>query len=923
MTGTSTSDGAAGLTPLRSVDRVEYGEGSWTRRSAETTHHLRDLKTLFDAAAGSAAGPRRIRVCVVDTVLQTGGAEWFTTQLILASNPAVFEYIVVAWRLEEEHNALQERLKDAGIRVVSSTALNPSGQSYEDWKEQGLFDLLDHLSPDIVFFSSQYLPDELPQERLAQLPAVVRISNFHAEQMANSDFSAASQVICCTQEQFDAVPERFADRTTLISTGVNTELFAPVSAHQRAQLKREHGVPGRQVVLFVARLGDPLKRTPVFQEVVRKIKAARSDVTFMVVGYFESHQRENEAEWREFVERERILWREYVAPWEMPEIYKMADFLISTSAPHEGLSNTVLQALAAGVIPVVTQSAGMADLVTPGETGFLAEDGEALSVARALNQAADLDAEEREEYVANGRERIEEGFSLADSAAEYQKRFLELYRSGPARVCITDGYFGTGGAEWLAALLILTCDPKDLHFEIVVHEIKTPLVQWMRDQGVTVRETRGRATYSQWMRTGMADTFRRVRPDIVMPCTITTWPQHDPFYRLLIISQNASDAAVLEERHYEQADYILCVSEDVKNQLSADHQWKMSVLRNSIDLTMFREDAATKRRIREELGIAQEANVVLWCGRLHEPRKRMDVLQEVADAMRDDPSMHFVVMGYFRGDEGDRPGWTAFVESHPNVTWVDDVAPWETAGYYAAADIYLSTSGFKSSDFEGLSVATVQALATSLPVVTTMSGGQQEVVEDPVNGRLVPTGDADGLVAALREVAGADADTFAAMQRRSREKAEESFDIREHARLYTRLAHVLKGTVGAALLADPDLAPDRYGSTDAGDGDIERAKAASFIAYTWPIVPDADGAADEADEAVRLADGVAAIEAAAARLQPGARLAVRGVGPDLRNGSTGHYAAAQIQGLLDYLNRSFALWSSAERSGSDLVLQKR
>lgn len=58
------------------------------------------------------------------------------------------------------------------------------------------------------------------------------------------------------------------------------------------------------------------------------------------------------------------------------------------------------------------------------------------------------------------------------------------------------------------------------------------------------------------------------------------------------------------------------------------------------------------------------------------------------------------------------------------------------------------------SHFETFGVALIEAMACGLPVIAMASGGPEEIVT-PLNGRLVAPGDAEGLVAAMVEVASA------------------------------------------------------------------------------------------------------------------------------------------------------------------------
>jgi glycosyltransferase involved in cell wall biosynthesis len=53
---------------------------------------------------------------------------------------------------------------------------------------------------------------------------------------------------------------------------------------------------------------------------------------------------------------------------------------------------------------------------------------------------------------------------------------------------------------------------------------------------------------------------------------------------------------------------------------------------------------------------------------------------------------------------------------------------------------------------EGISNTVLEAMASGLPVVATHVGGNPELIEDEVNGYLVPVGDAEMLAARLRKL---------------------------------------------------------------------------------------------------------------------------------------------------------------------------
>jgi len=71
----------------------------------------------------------------------------------------------------------------------------------------------------------------------------------------------------------------------------------------------------------------------------------------------------------------------------------------------------------------------------------------------------------------------------------------------------------------------------------------------------------------------------------------------------------------------------------------------------------------------------------------------------------------------------------------------------QALGWVKAADVFVL-----NSTYEGLSHALVEAMALGTPVVATSVGGNPELIEDKVDGLLVPPGDDNALYAALKRV---------------------------------------------------------------------------------------------------------------------------------------------------------------------------
>ena len=84
-------------------------------------------------------------------------------------------------------------------------------------------------------------------------------------------------------------------------------------------------------------------------------------------------------------------------------------------------------------------------------------------------------------------------------------------------------------------------------------------------------------------------------------------------------------------------------------------------------------------------------------------------------------------------------GWRFFL--------AEDLPRAQALGWVKAADVFVL-----NSTYEGLSHALVEAMALGTPVVATSVGGNPELIEDRVDGLLVPPGDDNALYAALKRV---------------------------------------------------------------------------------------------------------------------------------------------------------------------------
>jgi glycosyltransferase involved in cell wall biosynthesis len=93
----------------------------------------------------------------------------------------------------------------------------------------------------------------------------------------------------------------------------------------------------------------------------------------------------------------------------------------------EGISNTILEAMASALPVVATRTGGNPELVEDGVTGALVPVGDPAALARALSTYAD-DPHVRDLQGKAGRRRATEEFGLERMAARYRRLYVDLTR---------------------------------------------------------------------------------------------------------------------------------------------------------------------------------------------------------------------------------------------------------------------------------------------------------------------------------------------------------------------------------------------------------------------------------------------------------------------------------------------------------------
>lgn len=198
---------------------------------------------------------------------------------------------------------------------------------------------------------------------------------------------------------------------------------------------------------------------------------------------------------------------------------------------------------------------------------------------------------------------------------------------------------------------------------------------------------------------------------------------------------------------------------------------------NGIQTARFAVSSETEReQSRRDLGLPPGARAVLYLGRLV-ALKQVDVLLHAWAKVQVDPRLHLLIAG----DGPDRARLEAFRDALEleRVHFVGAVDG--TPAYYRAASVYVLPSRY-----EGQSVALLEAMSSGVAVVASDNAGNRTLVEDGVNGLLVPVADVEALAAAIGRLL-ADPATAEEFGRRGRALVERRYSLESVANAHVEL----------------------------------------------------------------------------------------------------------------------------------------
>lgn len=218
------------------------------------------------------------------------------------------------------------------------------------------------------------------------------------------------------------VPE---ERVHILGNGVDMFCFKPRNETERTQIREKFGITADGIVIFVGRLSKEKNPDGLLQAWKIALPHLPTGWKLLLVGDGPMF-----AELASYIETEGLTSSVYLTGYQsnVDEWMAAADIYVLPSY-WEGLSNTMLEAMASGLPVVSTRVSGSIEIVEETNAGMVVDVGQINKLAEAVVQLV-ADPGLRRQMGKAGRAVIRNHYSIESVAAKHEQLYLCLLAGG-------------------------------------------------------------------------------------------------------------------------------------------------------------------------------------------------------------------------------------------------------------------------------------------------------------------------------------------------------------------------------------------------------------------------------------------------------------------------------------------------------------
>ncbi|MEE9218117.1 MAG: glycosyltransferase [Acidobacteriota bacterium] len=579
--------------------------------------------------------------------------------------------------------------------------------------------------------------------------------------------------------------------------GCGVDAFVATSYAVRARLTR-HGIAPSRIAVIHDGIDPAAPRPEAARELARELDIERWSPRIGHIGHLESHKgqrflleafarlaprypraglvivgdgplrHELEAQVRRLGVQQRVRFaglRQEVAP-----AIELFDLLVMPSI-QEGLGSIILDALALRKPVCASAAGGIPEIIRDGENGVLVSPQDPEALAQGIRRLLD-DPDAARRMAEAGPPTVRERFSASLMVAQT----LRLYRlllepqpawrperieppEGPPRRRLTVLHLNTErgwrGGENQTFHLAQGLRRRG-HTAILVCQKGGRLEERARREGIPCHALSMRGELDLHAILNLRRLLRDSAPDVVHYHT----SHAVSLGTLAALCGNASPTLATKRTSFPlggnplslakytfRVDRVVAVSRQVRDLMVREGvpAERVSVIPSGIELERFC-NLNRNRDLRARLGWNDHHFVLGSVGHLAAHKGHLVLLEAFARMRRHLPEARLLLVG-----DGEQ---RAFLEARTRELGQQQAVHF--AGFQAEVPLWLSSFDLfvlPSLSGEGSPAVVKEAMAAGIPVLTSDVAGIREIVEDGVNGRVVPVSDADALSAAALEMA--------------------------------------------------------------------------------------------------------------------------------------------------------------------------
>ena len=607
-----------------------------------------------------------------------------------------------------------------------------------------------------------------------------------AERLENALCARSTRTLVVTQAMADIFIARGvpAERLEVIPNGVDGSRFHPTVSGET--VRRRYQLEGCRVIGFVGWI-RPWHGVDGLIQAATRLMNHHADLRLLIVGDGPAIPALREqANATGFADR--IIFTGPVAREEIPQHIAALDVAVQPDVTEYASPIKLFEYLALGRTVIAPDRPNIREVVTQDESALLFPPRDWDAMEKSLAMLLD-DPNHRDQLAANAAQLVEtRGYTWVGNAERVvgmvaangwcRPRLVVFSRVFPNTTQPTFGVFVRERMFRVAeALPVVVVAPvawfpgQGLIRRFLKPDFRPPVPYHEVQEGIDVYHPRFlcvpgilKWTDGFFLALGTLPLMRRLRRDFgfdiidahfVYPDGVAAWLLGRWLRRPYTITLRGTIFRIsrnrlrrwLSARAMSAATRVFSVSESLRQVALGMNQppEHVQVVPNGINLDYFYpEDRA---RCRDELGLPQDASVLITVGTLNERKGFHRVIEQIPGLLEAHPNLHYLCVGGGSPDGNDLERLQQQARDlgvADRVHFTGAVPPEALRTYYSAADVFVL-----ATRFEGWANVFLEAAACGLPSVTTRVGGNAEVITSEELGLLVPFGDPDALRVAI------------------------------------------------------------------------------------------------------------------------------------------------------------------------------